>query len=84
MLLWFLYLKGLLLYQFFCCFQWLAMMVLHRTYREINHTEKYKRLYRIVKTSDGNFKNQEIRLMEKGCCMGIASGVANTLKYFLR
>jgi hypothetical protein len=84
MLAWFVFLKVFLIYQFFCCFQWVAMMVLQRTYREINNTEKYKRLYRVVKTSDGNFKNQEIRHMEKGFCRGIASGISSALKYFLR
>jgi hypothetical protein len=57
-LLWFLYLKGFILYQWLCCFQWVCMIVLHRTFREINNTEKYRRLYRIVQTADGNFKHQ--------------------------
>lgn len=34
------------------------MMVLNRTYQEVNNTEKYKRLYKIVKTSEGSYKSQ--------------------------
>jgi hypothetical protein len=33
MFVWFIFLKVFLLYQFFCLFQWVAMMVLSRTYR---------------------------------------------------
>jgi hypothetical protein len=84
LLAWFIFLKLFLLYQFFCLFQWVAMMVLGRTYREINNTEKYKRLYRVVKTSDGNFKSQEIRLLEKGFCLGGVRGIVSAIRYFLR
>jgi ABC-type protease/lipase transport system fused ATPase/permease subunit len=59
----FLYLKIFMIYQFFCVFQWLYMLVLNRTYQEANHSERYVRLYRIGKTHDGSYKSQEIRLM---------------------
>ncbi len=80
---WFLFLKVFLLYQFFCLFQWASMMVLYRTYREINNTEKYKRLYRVVKTNDGNYKHQEIKLFDDGFVTGTIVGIIRVLRYFI-
>jgi hypothetical protein len=38
LLVWFIFVKIFLIYQFFCLFQWLSMLILNRTHREINNT----------------------------------------------
>lgn len=78
----FVYLKVFMVYQFCCLFQWAYMLVLNRTYREANQTERYTRLYLIGKANDGSYKTMEIRLMEKGLIGAIAHGIKNTLAYF--
>jgi hypothetical protein len=59
------------------------MMVLYRTHREINNTEKYKRLYRVVKTLDGNYKHQEIKILDDGVVTGTIVSIIRVLRYFL-
>ncbi len=59
------------------------MMVLNRSYREANMTERYRKLYRIGKMADGGYKTQEIRLMENGLFVGFSKGITNIIKYFL-
>ena len=78
----FVYLKIFLIYQFLCLFQWVYMLVLSRSYQEANHSERYTRLYKICRTSDGSYKSQEIRLMENGLCKGIVSALFNVFSYF--
>lgn len=58
------------------------MLVLNRTHLEINNTEKFTKFYRIVKTQEGSYKSQEIRLMEKGMLFGVIRGLWNALRYF--
>lgn len=82
--LWFAFLKIFLVYQAFCCFEWLCMLVLSRTHKEINNTQNYPRLYRVVKTSEGGYKNQEIKLLEKGFIPGLFMGIRNILQYFFK
>ena len=60
------------------------MLALNRTYQEANHSEKYTKLFRIGKTMDGNFKSEEIRLMENGFIPGVLGGLGNALLYFFR
>jgi hypothetical protein len=60
------------------------MLVLNRTYFEINNTEKIKRLYRIGRTQDGSYKSQEIRLMERGLVGGCLKGLSNIFLYFFK
>ena len=79
----FVYLKLLMVYQFFCLFQWLCMLVLSRSYQEVNHSERYVRLYRIGRAMDGSYKSEEIRIMRNGLVMGIWQGIANICTYFL-
>ena len=80
----FAYLKFFLLYQFCCVFQWIYMLVLSRTYREANYSERYTKLYKISRTTEGSYKSQEIRLMENGLVPGVAEGLKNMVKYFFR
>jgi hypothetical protein len=51
---------------------------------EINNTEKIKRLYKIGRTHDGNFKSQEIRIMEAGFVKGTLTGLKNIISYFFK
>jgi hypothetical protein len=78
------YLKLFVAYQFCCLFQWGYMLVLNRTYREANYSERYPRLYQIGQTNDGSYKSQEIRLMEKGLIKGLCKGINNAIMYFFR
>ena len=79
----FVYLKLLMIYQFFCLFQWLYMLVLSRSYQEVNHSERYVPLYRIGSAMDGSYKSEEIRIMRNGLVSGIWQGIANICIYFL-
>jgi hypothetical protein len=83
-LLLFLYVKIFLIYQCLCMFQWIYMMVLKRTYNEVNHSERYTRFFRIGKTPEGSYKSQEIRLMEHGLIPGALKGIWNAVTYFFR
>lgn len=84
MVLWFIYVKVLMIYQSFCLFQWLCMLVLDRTYQEINNTHKYKKLYRVVQTKEGGYKHQEKRLLEHGIVKGFMYGAINVVLYFFK
>ena len=83
LLLIFWYLKMFIVYQFLCLFQWLYMLVLGRSYQEVNHSERFSKLYRIGRTSEGSYKSEEIRLMKKGIVNGICEGIQNAFSYFL-
>ena len=71
-----------MVYQFLCLFQWLFMLVLGRSYQEVNHSERFGKLYRIGRTSEGSFKSEEIRLMKRGFVNGICGGIQNVFSYF--
>lgn len=81
---WLVYLWLYTVYQFCCCFELVAMMVLNRTHMQINNTQNYPHLYRVVRASDGSFKSQEVRLMEGGFFKGVYLGLRNALLYFFR
>ena len=53
------------------------MMVLSRSYQEINHSERFGRLYRIGRTYDGSYKSEEIRLMRNGVVNAFWMGIQN-------
>lgn len=56
-------------------------MAMGRTYQQVNHTEKYEHLYRVVKLKDGTLRNKEIRVFEDGFLIGLLRVGKNFLKF---
>lgn len=50
------------LHQFLLCLEVFGIMFMYRTFKQVNNTEKYPHLYRLVKLKDGTLRNKEIRV----------------------
>mgnify|MGYP003691644761 CR=1 FL=1 len=60
-----------------------GIIAMGRTYQQVNHTEKYEHLYRVVKLKDGTLRNKEIRIFEDGFFIGLLRIVKNAIKFFI-